>query len=110
MAILKEAPAGAQVLDLGAARAARAEARAAAGETNPVIKLSAGYVEVKPEFDVTIAETLTAGRVRDALKSLLADPDDVEALIEEGITAPDLNEIVTFVGASLGEATASSTR
>lgn len=110
MAILKDAPAGAQVLDLGAARAARAEARVAAGAPNPVLKLSAGYVEVHPEFSVTIGETLKAGEIREALQSLLVDPNDVDALIEEGISALDINEILTFLGASLGEATASSKR
>lgn len=109
MTILKERPDGAQVLDLGAARAARAEARAAAGDVSPVLKLDAGYVAIRPEFPVSVAETLSAGKIRDALAALLVDADDVDILLEEGLTAQDLNAIVTFIGASLGEAQASST-
>jgi hypothetical protein len=109
MAILKEAPAGANVLDLGAARAARAEARAATGAVDPVIKLTAGFVPIKPEFDVTVAELLVGGKIREALAALLVDPADVDSLISEGISAQDLNAIVAFVGASVGESQASST-
>lgn len=110
MAILSEAPAGANILDLGQARAARAEARAAAGEGNPLVKLTAGYVEVKPEFDIFIGELLMVGKTRDALTGLLVHPEDVDALIGEGLTPADLNAIVEFIGGvTLGEAQASST-
>ena len=104
MAITNEAPKGAPVLDLEAARAARVEARAAAGEANPVIKLAAGYVEVNPEMDVLSAEDFTAGRIRDGLAKMLADPADIEVLVEQGISAEDLKAIVEFIsGVSLGE-------
>lgn len=104
MAILKDAPEGAKVLDLAAARAARDEARAKAGETSAVIKLEAGFVEVKPEIDVLCAEDFKEGRIRLGLAKLLADPDDIDALVERGLSQGDLEAIVTFVtGVSLGE-------
>lgn len=102
MSILTEAPAGAEVLDLGAARAARAEARK--GQPLPVIKLSAGFVEVSPEMDVMSAEDFAAGRLREGLAKLLADPADVDELIAGGVSKDDLEQIVQFVtGNSLGE-------
>lgn len=104
MAILKTAPAGSQVLDLGAARAARVEARAAAGEPLQLVKLDAGYVEVSPEFDVLCAEDFASGRMRAGLAKLLADPADIDALIEGGLSKDDLESLVEFVsGKSLGE-------
>ncbi len=107
MAILQKAPTGAKVFDLDQARAARAEARAASGEPNPLIKLAAGYVEVKPEFDITVGETLASGRIRDALLGLLLDPADVDVLTEGGLSAQDLNAIVQWLGATMGESLAS---
>lgn len=105
MAILKKAPAGANVLDLGEARAARAEARAEAGDANPVVKLDVGYVEVKPEFDILIGEKLKAGQIREAVTALLVDPADADAVIEYGLTGEDLNALITFVsGVTVGEA------
>lgn len=102
MAILESAPAGASVLDLGAARNARAEARQ--GKPAPVIKLAAGYVEVSPEMDVLSADDFAAGRIKEGLSKMLADPNDVEALVAGGVSKDDLEAIVQFVtGASLGE-------
>lgn len=104
MAITNEAPKGAAVLDLEAARAARVEARVAAGEANPVIKLAAGYVEVNAEVDVLSAEDFAAGRIRDGLAKMLADPADIDVLVEHGLSAEDLKAIVEFIsGVSLGE-------
>lgn len=100
MAVLKSAPEGANVLDLGAARAARAEAR----KDSSFIKLSAGYVELKPELDVLCAEDFAASRISSGLARVVADPADVAALVEGGLTKDDLESIVAFVtGASLGE-------
>lgn len=109
MAILSSAPEGAEVLDLDAARAARAEARAAAGKGLPLIKVSAGYVEAKPEIDLECAEDFLAGRFRDGLAKLLADPADVDALWAGGLSRADLDTIGEFVnGATSGESPASS--
>ena len=102
MSILKTAPEGAEVLDLGAARVARAEARQ--GKPLPVIKLSAGFVEVSAEMDVMSADDFAAGRIREGLAKLLADPTDVDELVKGGISKDDLEQIVQFVtGKSLGE-------
>lgn len=104
MAILSKAPDNATVLDLGAARAARQEARVAAGETNPVIKLAAGYVEVRPEIDVLCAEEFSAGNIKGGLARLLADPKDIDAIVEGGLSKDDVESIVNFItGVSLGE-------
>lgn len=104
MAILTDAPSNAVVLDLGAARAARQEARAAAGEANPVIKLAAGFVEVRPEIDVLCAEEFTAGRIKEGLARMLADPADVDVLVDGGISKEDVSAIMEFIsGVSLGE-------
>lgn len=108
MAILSTAPEGARVLDLDAARAARAEARAAAGEGLPVIKVSAGYVEVSPEVDLIAGEDFLAGRFREGLALLLADPSDVDAVLAGGLSKDDLNAIGEFItGLSVGESPAS---
>jgi hypothetical protein len=102
MSIRDSAPEGAEVLDLGAARAARAEARV--GKALPVIKLAAGFVEVSPEMDVLSADDFAAGRIREGLAKLLADPADVDELVKGGISKDDLEQIVQFVtGNSLGE-------
>lgn len=103
MSILKQAPKGSEVLDLGAARAARAEARAAAGKGRSFIKLTVGYVEVKPEIPLSVADDLVNEKVREGLAGILADPDDVAALLGE-ITQNDVEELAAFItGTSLGE-------
>lgn len=107
MALIKEAPADATVIDLGAARQARAEARAEQGIVDSYIKLDAGYVPVKAEFALALVENLKDGEVRKALADLLADPADVDALLDAGLSAQDINVIVAFIGSSLGEASAS---
>ena len=104
MAILDSIPDGAKVIDLEAARVARAEAR----ESKTYVKLSAGFVEVKPEIALESAEAFEEGRVRDGISSLLADPADVDALYKDGISAEDLAVIVEHVsGKTLGELSAS---
>lgn len=108
MSILTEAPAGAQILDLGAARAARAEARVAAGEGNPYLKLAAGYVAVKAEFALTVAFDFKREDIEAGLAGLLVDPADLDALLADGLTAEDLKEITKLVtGTSLVESSAS---
>lgn len=103
MTVLKTAPAGADVLDLGAARSARAEARAAAGKGDAFIKLTVGYVGVKAEIPLGVATDLQNENLRDGLAGLLADPADVDALLDE-LTANDIQELTKFItGASLGE-------
>jgi hypothetical protein len=102
MAILKSAPEGSQVLDLNAARVARAEARA--GKSNPVVKLAAGFVELSPEVDVIAAEELSAGHFRAGLGKLLVDPADIDVLLEGGLSKDDLESLVGFItGLNLGE-------
>ncbi len=109
MSILMTAPDGANVLDLDAARAARAEARAAAGEANPFIKVSAGYIEVRPEIDLLVIEDFNANRISAALERLLVDPADVPALLSAGLSSADLQGITEFVtGKTLGESLAST--
>lgn len=104
MAIIKEIPEGAQSFDLEGARAARAEARAKTGASTPFIKLSAGYVEVKPELSVTAADKLNREDIRGGLADILADPADVDALLAEGLSVQDLQAISKFItGRSLGE-------
>lgn len=104
MAILREAPAGADVLDLGAARVARAEARSA----QPYIKLSAGYVAANPEVRIDVAFLIDAGDVKGTLSALLADPKDVDALLKDGLTAQDIQAIMQWItGLTVGESPAS---
>ena len=108
MTILKAVPDGANVLDLGAERVARAEARAAAGEGLPFIRLSVGYVEVKPEIPLAVAELLLVD-TKGGLAGLLADPTDIDALYAE-ITIGDQEALTEFItGKSLGELQASAT-
>ena len=108
MSILKAAPEGATVLDLDAARVARAEARAAAGQGASFLKFAAGYVEVKPEFALSVAFDLQAERIEEGLAGLLVDPADLEALLADGLTAQDLKSITEFItGTPLGESLAS---
>jgi hypothetical protein len=103
MSILKKAPEGSQVLDLGAARAARAEARAAAGEGDSFIKLSVGYVQVLPEVPLSAAVILESGDIKTGLAGILTDPADVDALLAE-ITTHDVESLVTLItGTPLGE-------
>ena len=105
MAILSKAPEGANVLDLEAVRAARAEARAEAGEGHPVIKLSGDrFVEVKAEFSISVAIDFQNENIKGGLAALLVDPEDVDALLEDGLSQQDIAEIAKFVaGLSLGE-------
>lgn len=104
MAILDSIPEGAQVIDLDKARIARAEAR----ESKTFVKLSAGYVEVKPEIALESAEAFEAGRVREGIQALLVDPADVDVLYKDGLSAEDLAVIVEHVsGKTLGELSAS---
>ena len=104
MSVLSEAPAGATVLDLGAARAARAEVRAAAGTGSSFIKLAVGFVEVRSEFELATAEAFKANEIAAGLAGLLVDPDDAAVLLADGLTAQDLVEITQFIaGSSLGE-------
>ena len=104
MSVLKEAPQGSNVFDLDSERKARAEARAAAGEASPFIKLDAGYVELKPEIDALAAEDFTGGHIRAGLAKILADPTDVEEVVKGGFSRDDLQAVVKFLnGNSLGE-------
>lgn len=109
MTILSSAPEGATVFDLDGARAARAEARAAAGVGLPVLKVSAGYIEVKPEVDLDSADLFLAGDLKGGLAKLLADPADVDAVLAGGLSREDLDAIGTFItGLNQGESPASS--
>jgi hypothetical protein len=109
LTILKKAPAGAEVLDLGAGRAARAEARAAEGLGGKFLKLAAGYVEVKAEIPVEAAFTLYTD-IKGGLAGILVDPKDVDALIADGLTSQDLEAMQALVtGKPLGESSASPT-
>ena len=102
MAIIKKAPVGAKVFDLPASRAARAEARV--GEPPIFLKLSAGFVEIKPELDVFVVEELLEGKVKPALVRLFVDPKDADALLAEGISDEDMKAIFEFAaGKPLGE-------
>lgn len=104
MAILSEVPTGSNVLDIGAARAARAEVRAAEGKSTSFVKLSAGFVEVRSEFALQTAFDFKAEDLRAGLAGLLVDPADVDVLLADGLTAQDLTEITKLVsGATLGE-------
>ena len=104
MAILSEAPKGAEILDLGAARAARAEARSG----QPYIKLSAGYVPANAEVRIDTAFLIDQGDVKGTLACLVTDPDDVEALLKDGLTAQDIQAIMQWItGLTVGESQAS---
>jgi len=107
--IRKKVPEGAEVLDLGAARAARAEARAAEGLGAKFLKISAGYIEVKVEIPVEVAFTLERD-VKAGLAGILVDPTDIDALLADGLTSQDLEAMQALVtGKSLGESSASPT-
>jgi hypothetical protein len=104
MAIVADLPNDADVLDLGAARKARAEVRAAEGKGSLFLKLSAGYVEVHPEVPLDAAIRFQAEDLKGGLGMMLVDPADADVLFAEGLTATDLKEIVEFAsGKSLGE-------
>jgi hypothetical protein len=104
MAIIKNLPDGASVIDLGAARVARAEAK----EAKSYIKLAAGFIQVKTEIPLEVAFAFEEGRILDGLASMLADPADADSLIKDGLTAEDLEVIIGHVsGKSLGESEAS---
>ena len=106
MAVLANAPEGAEVLDLDAARAARAEARAADGKGAPFLKVSAGYIEVHPEIPLAAAYLFAEEKVREGLALVLVDQADVDTLWPT-LTADDLRAIVEFItGKSLGESLA----
>lgn len=105
MAIINELPEGSEVLDLGAARVARAETLT----TKSFIKLSAGFVQVAVEVPVAAALMIVDGDIIGAIGLLLADPADAETLIRDGLTAGDIQEITQFItGKSLGELQASA--
>jgi len=109
MSIRDTAPEGAKVLDVGAARVARAEARAAAGDGLPWIKVTAGYIEVRPEVDLEAAEDFLGARFRAGLMKLLVDPADVDVLLSDGLSKGDLDAIGEFItGTTQGESLASS--
>jgi len=107
LTILKKAPEGAEVLDLGAGRVARAEARAAEGKGSPFLKISAGFIAVKAEIPVEVAYTLQSD-VKAGLAGLLVDPADVDSLFADGLTKEDLDAITALItGKTLGESSAS---
>lgn len=106
MAIISNLPEGANVLDLDAARVARAEARAKDGKGWPFLKLSAGYVAVHAEIPVAAAFLFGEQKIREGLQLVLVDPEDIDLLWED-LTAEDMNEIANFItGKSLGESQA----
>lgn len=103
MAILKDAPEGAQVLDLNAARVARIEALG----SKSFIKLTAGFIETKAEVPISAAFAINTGDIAGALGQLLADPTDVDALIADGLTSGDIEAITIFIaGKPVGESKA----
>jgi hypothetical protein len=109
MSLVKKVPFGAEILDLVGARTARAEARA--GQALPHIKIAGGYIPIQPEFDLTSSEALLKGDVRLGLERLLADPADVDLIMNGGLTGEDLSAIVKFVvGKTVGESAASVER
>jgi len=100
MAIISELPKDAAVLDLGAARVARVEARS----TKSFIKLAVGYVEVVAEVPISAAFSINDGDIKGAIALLIADPADVDAILADGLTSGDIQEITKFItGKSLGE-------
>jgi hypothetical protein len=104
MTIISELPKGAEVLDLEAARVARAEARSEQGLGKPFIKITAGYIEVQPEIPLEAAFKLGENDIRAGLSLILADPKDLDELLTAGVSAQDLEAIVNFVtGKPLGE-------
>jgi len=102
MTIQQQAPDGAQIVDLVAARAARAEVDASLPPA--LLKIDAGYIEIRREIDVLSAEDFTNGQFRAGLSKLLADPADVDELVAFGLSKGDLELIVNYItGKTLGE-------
>lgn len=102
MSILSEAPAGAEIIDLAAARAARAEVDATLPPV--LLKIDVGYIQLARDIDVLCAEDFTEGHFRTGLSKLLADPTDIDAIITYGLSKDDLEKIIQYVtGVALGE-------
>lgn len=102
MSILSAAPEGAEVIDLAASRAARSEVDATLPPV--LIKIEAGYIQIKRDLDVLAAEDFTDGHIREGLAKLLADPADIDELVKRGLSKDDLQAIVDHVtGSTLGE-------
>lgn len=102
MSILSEAPEGAEVIDLAAARAARAEVDATLPPV--LLKIEAGFIQLKRDLDVLAAEDFTDGHIREGLAKLLADPADIDELVKRGLSKDDLQAIVNHItGSTLGE-------
>ena len=100
--ILDAAPEGARVLDLSAIHAARAEAHK--DEPLPVVKLSAGFVEMKHEIELGAVEDFAKADFRSGLAKMLKDPGDVDALFDGGLTRDDLESLNRFLtGQTLGK-------
>jgi len=105
--ILKDAPAGSAILDLEAVRAARTEAHK--DEAGPVVKVSAGYLQLRREIDVTAGMDFARAKFREGLEKLLEDPADVDDLLSGGFSTDDINAVINFIsGRSLGESPASA--
>jgi hypothetical protein len=101
--IRTEVPEGSQVLDLAAARAARAEQRAKDGKGTPFVKLDVGYVEVLAEIPLAAAFAFKNEEIEAGLRLMLADGADVTALLDAGLSSGDLESLTAFLsGASLG--------
>jgi hypothetical protein len=106
MAILRALPDNAVSFDLDAARVARAEARAAAGQGSQFIKVSAGYIEVKAEVPLEAAYLLQQENIKEGLGLVLTDPADVDVLWST-LSADDFKEIIEFIsGKTVGESQA----
>lgn len=102
MTVLQEAPEGAEVIDIASARAARAEIDATLPPV--LLKIDAGFVQLRRELDVLCAEDFTSGRFRAGLAKILADPADIDELVAFGLSRPDLEQIVNHItGKTLGE-------
>src|SRR5207302_1334020 len=103
--IRQDAPSGVAVLDLGAARAARQEARAKDGGGNPYLKLAAGYVEVRAEVPISAIDDMQSGRLSAGVAKIIADPGDLDALLDDGLTDDDIGAILSFIagGDAAGE-------
>lgn len=102
MAILQTAPEGAEVIDIAAARAARAEVDATLPPV--LVKIDAGYVQLSREIDVLCADDFTDGHIRAGLAKILQDPADIDAIVSYGLSKDDLEQIVNYItGKTLGE-------
>jgi hypothetical protein len=106
MAVLSSLPEGANVLDLDAERVARQEVRVAQGVGASFVKVSAGFIEVKPEIPLAAAYALKDEQIREGLGMLLADPADVDALWPV-LSAEDFQSLINFItGKTPGESQA----